>query len=60
MFLHTCFGELVQHLPVLRPVDNRNEFMDPIVSARKKAEKMDINGERKKGRDVSASTPSSV
>ena len=23
MYLHTCFGKLVQHLPALRPIDNR-------------------------------------
>ena len=40
----------------------QNIFIDPIVSARKKAEKRDRHEERerKKERDVLASTPSSV
>ena len=27
MYLHTCFGELVQHLPALRPIDNRLQLV---------------------------------
>ena len=27
MYLHTCFGELAQHLPALRPIDNRLQLV---------------------------------
>ena len=27
MYLHTCFGELAQHLPALHPIDNRLQLV---------------------------------
>ena len=27
MYLHTCFGELAQHLPALRPIENRLQLV---------------------------------